>query len=149
MHIIVDTQSDARSGERRWTFESLPAEIAFEDRHCERVWSSRRPCRTAIDVKTGAVLWKHLVSAPAVALPAIYIYKGKQYVPFAAGGNSVLTPRVPTSWSRSASPERGRWRRYAKSRAPRWRAEVGAMRRHGAAEVRSRMPPSKQRGATC
>src|SRR5688572_12388841 len=91
MHIIVDTQSDARSGERRWTFESLPAEIAFEDRHCERVWSSRGPCRTAIDVKTGAVLWKHVVSAPALALPAIYSYKGKQHVPFAAGGNSILT----------------------------------------------------------
>ena len=48
----------------------------------------------AIDVKTGNVLWKHLVTAPAVALPAIYSYKGKQYVVFAAGGNSILTPRV-------------------------------------------------------
>ena len=48
----------------------------------------------AIDVETGNVLWKHLVSAPAVALPAIYSYKGKQYVVFAAGGNSILTPRV-------------------------------------------------------
>ena len=27
----------------------------------------------AIDVKTGKVLWKHLVDAPAVALPATYV----------------------------------------------------------------------------
>jgi glycerol-3-phosphate acyltransferase PlsY len=33
-------------------------------------------------------------AAPAVALPAIYQYKDKQYVAFAAGGNSILTPRV-------------------------------------------------------
>ena len=48
----------------------------------------------AIDLKTGEVLWKALVSAPAVALPAVYEYKGKQYVVFAVGGNSILTPRV-------------------------------------------------------
>jgi quinoprotein glucose dehydrogenase len=29
-----------------------------------------------------------------VALPAVYAYRGKQYVVFAAGGNSILTPRV-------------------------------------------------------
>lgn len=48
----------------------------------------------ALDIKTGKVLWKALVSAPAVALPATYEYKGKQYVVFVAGGNSILTPRV-------------------------------------------------------
>ncbi|MCO5063620.1 MAG: pyrroloquinoline quinone-dependent dehydrogenase [Rhizobiaceae bacterium] len=48
----------------------------------------------AIDIRTGDVLWKSLVGAPAVALPAIYEYKGKQYVVFTAGGNSILTPRV-------------------------------------------------------
>ncbi|WP_420963331.1 pyrroloquinoline quinone-dependent dehydrogenase [Brucella sp. IR073] len=48
----------------------------------------------AIDVKTGDVLWKDMVDAPAVALPAVYMYKGKQYVVFVAGGNSILTPRV-------------------------------------------------------
>lgn len=48
----------------------------------------------ALDLKTGDVLWKHLVSAPAVSLPAIYEYKGRQYVTFAVGGNSILTPRV-------------------------------------------------------
>ncbi|HLH88586.1 MAG TPA: pyrroloquinoline quinone-dependent dehydrogenase [Xanthobacteraceae bacterium] len=48
----------------------------------------------AIDLKTGAVLWKALVAAPAVSLPAVYSYKGREYVAFAAGGNSILTPRV-------------------------------------------------------
>jgi quinoprotein glucose dehydrogenase len=48
----------------------------------------------AIDLKSGELLWKHLVSAPAAALPAIYQYKGKQYVVFVAGGNTRLTPKV-------------------------------------------------------
>jgi len=48
----------------------------------------------AIDLKTGEVLWKHLVPAPAVALPAIYEYRGRQYVAFAVGGNSILLPKV-------------------------------------------------------
>ena len=48
----------------------------------------------AIDLKTGDVLWKALVEAPAVAMPAVYDYKGKQYVVFTVGGNSILTPRV-------------------------------------------------------
>ncbi|WP_119389738.1 PQQ-binding-like beta-propeller repeat protein [Taklimakanibacter lacteus] len=47
-----------------------------------------------LDLKTGEVLWKALVGAPAVALPAVYQYKGKQYVVFTAGGNSILTPKV-------------------------------------------------------
>lgn len=48
----------------------------------------------ALDLKSGEVLWKHLVSAPAAALPSIYQYKGKQYVVFVAGGNTMLTPKV-------------------------------------------------------
>ena len=48
----------------------------------------------AVDLKSGAVLWKALVDAPAVAQPAVYTYKGKQYVAFAAGGNGILTPRL-------------------------------------------------------
>jgi quinoprotein glucose dehydrogenase len=48
----------------------------------------------ALDLKTGEVLWKHLVSAPAVSMPAVYEFKGRQYVVFAVGGNSILTPRV-------------------------------------------------------
>lgn len=48
----------------------------------------------AFDQKTGDLLWKAQVDAPAVAMPAVYTYKGKQYVVFVAGGNSILTPRV-------------------------------------------------------
>lgn len=48
----------------------------------------------AIDLKTGKVLWSSLADAPAVAMPATYSYKGKQYVVFVAGGNAILTPRV-------------------------------------------------------
>ena len=48
----------------------------------------------AIDLKTGKVLWSSLVDAPAVAEPAIYTYKGKEYVVIAAGGNSILEPKV-------------------------------------------------------
>jgi quinoprotein glucose dehydrogenase len=48
----------------------------------------------AIDLKSGKILWKHDVEAPAVSLPASYIYKGRQYVVFTAGGNTLLTPKV-------------------------------------------------------
>jgi quinoprotein glucose dehydrogenase len=48
----------------------------------------------AVDLKSGNVLWKHIVDAPAVAQPAVYTYKGKEYVVFAAGGNGILTPRL-------------------------------------------------------
>lgn len=48
----------------------------------------------AIDLKTGDVLWKHLVPAPAASQPAIYQYKGKQYVVFVAGGNAMMSPKV-------------------------------------------------------
>ncbi|MGA9794369.1 MAG: pyrroloquinoline quinone-dependent dehydrogenase [Rhizomicrobium sp.] len=48
----------------------------------------------AVDLKSGKVLWKAQVDAPAVAMPATYMYKGKQYVVFSAGGNPLLTPRI-------------------------------------------------------
>ena len=48
----------------------------------------------AIDLKSGKVLWKAQVDAPAVAMPATYEYNGRQYVVFVAGGNAILTPRV-------------------------------------------------------
>ncbi len=48
----------------------------------------------AIDLKSGKVLWRALVDAPAVANPATYTYKGKQYVVFVAGGNAILKPQV-------------------------------------------------------
>jgi quinoprotein glucose dehydrogenase len=48
----------------------------------------------AIDLKTGDMLWKHVVPAPAAASPAIYQYKGKQYVVFSAGGHPALGPKA-------------------------------------------------------
>jgi quinoprotein glucose dehydrogenase len=48
----------------------------------------------ALDLKSGAVLWESLVDAPAVSMPAIYDYKGTEYVTFAVGGNSILLPKV-------------------------------------------------------
>jgi len=48
----------------------------------------------AIDLKTGKVLWSGLVDAPAVSVPAVYSYKGREYVAFAVGGNSILEPKV-------------------------------------------------------
>jgi quinoprotein glucose dehydrogenase len=48
----------------------------------------------AVDLKSGKVLWTSLVQAPAVAEPAVYAYKGKEYVVWAVGGNSILEPKV-------------------------------------------------------
>jgi quinoprotein glucose dehydrogenase len=48
----------------------------------------------ALDLNTGNVLWQADVAAPAVSIPAVYSYKGKQYVVFTTGGNSILTPKV-------------------------------------------------------
>ena len=41
---------------------------------------------------------------PAVAMPAVYTYKGKEYVVFAVGGNSILEPKVATSSSPTHCP---------------------------------------------
>ena len=48
----------------------------------------------SIDLKTGKVLWTGQVDAPAVALPATYTYRGRKYVVFTAGGNSLLSERL-------------------------------------------------------
>ncbi len=48
----------------------------------------------AVDLKSGKVLWRILVDAPAVANPAIYAYNGRQYVVFVVGGNAILKPQV-------------------------------------------------------
>ena len=48
----------------------------------------------AIDLKTGNVLWRSLVEAPAVANPASYVYKNRQYVVFVVGGNAILKPQA-------------------------------------------------------
>ena len=48
----------------------------------------------AIDLRTGDVLWKAQVDAPAVANPATYVYNGRQYVVVVVGGNAILKPQV-------------------------------------------------------
>lgn len=48
----------------------------------------------AIDLKTGAELWSSLVDAPAVSIPAVYTYRGREYVVFTAGGNAMLSKRL-------------------------------------------------------
>jgi len=48
----------------------------------------------AIDLKSGDEVWQAQVDAPAVANPATYMYKGKQYVVFVAGGNAILKPQA-------------------------------------------------------
>jgi len=48
----------------------------------------------AYDIKSGKELWQGQVDAPAVSEPAVYTYKGKQYVVFTVGGNSILEPKV-------------------------------------------------------
>jgi quinoprotein glucose dehydrogenase len=59
----------------------------------------------AIDLKSGKELWRWLVDAPTVALPAIYTYKGREYVTFAVGGNSILSPKVSDQLIAFALPE--------------------------------------------
>ncbi len=48
----------------------------------------------ALDEKTGKVLWRAQVDAPAVSVPTVDTYKGKEYMVFTAGGNSILMPKV-------------------------------------------------------
>ena len=48
----------------------------------------------AYDLNTGEVLWSDQMQAPVVANPAVYEYKGKEYVAFVSGGNSILKPTV-------------------------------------------------------
>lgn len=48
----------------------------------------------ALDAATGKELWYDNVMAPAVANPAVFEHQGRQWVVFAAGGNSILKPEV-------------------------------------------------------
>ncbi len=59
----------------------------------------------AIDLKSGEVLWKARLSAPAVSTPATYTYRGKQYVVFAAGGNPILMPKLGDELAAFALPD--------------------------------------------
>jgi quinoprotein glucose dehydrogenase len=62
----------------------------------------------AIDLKSGEVLWKSLVDAPAVANPSTFLYKGRQYVVFVAGGNAILKPDVADQVVAFALPDDAR-----------------------------------------
>ena len=59
----------------------------------------------ALDAATGKVLWKAQVDAPAVSIPAVFDYKGRQYVLFTAGGNSIIKPQVGDQLVAFALPE--------------------------------------------
>ncbi|EGQ5280421.1 pyrroloquinoline quinone-dependent dehydrogenase [Enterobacter hormaechei] len=48
----------------------------------------------AYSVESGDELWSDQVEAPAVANPSVYEYKGRQYVAFVAGGNTILKDQV-------------------------------------------------------
>ncbi|MCI0509816.1 quinoprotein glucose dehydrogenase [Chromohalobacter marismortui] len=48
----------------------------------------------AYSLETGKELWEDQAEAPAVANPAVYEYKGREYVVFIAGGNSILKDQV-------------------------------------------------------
>ena len=61
---------------------------------------------SALDEKTGKVLWRSQVDAPAVSIPAIYTYKGREYILFAVGGNSILEPKVSDQLVAYALPGR-------------------------------------------
>ncbi|MGZ9809321.1 pyrroloquinoline quinone-dependent dehydrogenase [Pseudoroseicyclus sp. H15] len=59
----------------------------------------------AIDPADGSVLWSDVVDAPAVSNPAVYVYQGREYVAFTAGGNSILSPEVGDQLAVYALPE--------------------------------------------
>ena len=59
----------------------------------------------ALDASNGEVLWKAQVEAPAVSIPAVYDYEGRQYVVFAVGGNSIIKPQVGDQLIAFALPE--------------------------------------------
>mgnify|MGYP001628179452 CR=1 FL=1 len=59
----------------------------------------------AIDARNGKELWRDDVQAPAVATPAVYTYKGRQYVVFVAGGNPIVKPQVGDQVVAYALPE--------------------------------------------
>ncbi|MER0240111.1 PQQ-binding-like beta-propeller repeat protein [Fulvimarina sp. MAC8] len=48
----------------------------------------------ALDASNGEELWNDPVMAPSVSNPAVFEHKGRQWVVFVAGGNSILKPEV-------------------------------------------------------
>jgi quinoprotein glucose dehydrogenase len=48
----------------------------------------------AYSLADGKELWSDIVQSPAVSNPAVYEYKGREYVAFTAGGNTILKDQV-------------------------------------------------------
>lgn len=48
----------------------------------------------AYSLDSGKELWSDQAEAPAVANPSVYEYKGREYVAFVAGGNTILKDQV-------------------------------------------------------
>lgn len=48
----------------------------------------------AYSLKTGKELWSDQAQAPVVANPAVYKYKGREYVAFVSGGNTIIKDQV-------------------------------------------------------
>ncbi|VXC24284.1 Pyrroloquinoline quinone-dependent dehydrogenase (fragment) [Pantoea brenneri] len=48
----------------------------------------------AYSLDSGKELWSDQAEAPAVANPSVYAYKGREYVAFVAGGNTILKDQV-------------------------------------------------------
>ena len=60
----------------------------------------------ALDIDNGRVLWRSKkLRAPANATPMTYVYKGKQYVVVAAGGNAVAGTKLSDSLVAFALPD--------------------------------------------
>ena len=60
----------------------------------------------AMDIDSGKVLWKsHKLRAPANATPMTYVYRGKQYVVVAAGGNAIAGTELSDSLVAFALPD--------------------------------------------
>ncbi len=59
----------------------------------------------AFSLATGKELWSDQVQAPVVANPAVYEYKGREYVAFAAGGNPIIKDQVGDQLAVYALPQ--------------------------------------------
>jgi quinoprotein glucose dehydrogenase len=59
----------------------------------------------AYSLETGEVLWQDIVEAPSVSNPAVYEHKGREYVAFVAGGNTIIKNQVGDQVAVYALPE--------------------------------------------
>ncbi|MDI1253662.1 hypothetical protein [Thermomonas sp.] len=50
--------------------------------------------KSRLDQSRKLELWSDQTQAPAVANPSVYEYKGREYVAFVAGGNTILKDQV-------------------------------------------------------